>query len=62
MHPGGLDTKAQHAEGAVSLKTFSQDSTVDSMDYPMVSAGTERYSSKIPDGKTSPNEVLLPAE
>ena len=36
--------------------------TMDSMSYPMGSAGTKRYISKVADVNTSPNEVLLSVE
>ena len=41
---------------------MSKDSTMDSMGYPMGSAGTKQYFSKVLDGGTSLSEVLLSEE
>lgn len=35
---------------------------MDSIGYPVGSTGTKRYFSKVPDGKTSLNDVLLSEE
>ena len=42
--------------------TCLQDLTVDSMGYPMGSAGTKQNFSKVADGRTSLSEALLTAE
>ena len=57
-----LSTLTQNLKMNYCTCTWLQDSTVDSMDYPVVSAGNKQHFLEVTDGGTSLSEVLLSAE